>query len=75
MSNRQSSSPGNTKLDGLTDNSYCSNCKSVLSDAKILGANCAWCPSCRGIVTTSCFALPGWVIGVLVLLSTGAPIL
>lgn len=51
---------------------YCANCKEKLAISRISDENSAWCPQCRRIVDMSCFQVPGWVLGVVVMLMTFA---
>ncbi|NIL98521.1 MAG: hypothetical protein GTO62_15700 [Planctomycetales bacterium] len=49
---------------------YCSSCKLSLDTQYITGENAAWCPACRDHVELSVFQVPGWTVGVLLLLTT-----
>jgi len=50
---------------------YCGDCKEVLPRARIVDPVSAWCPKCGNVVTSSCFSVPGWTVGVIVVLSAG----
>lgn len=51
---------------------YCASCKEELALFQITDEDLAWCPQCRRIVDMSCFQVPGWVMGVVVMLATCA---
>lgn len=49
---------------------YCANCKKELPICRISDAESAWCPRCKRIVDMSCFQVPGWIVGIVVMLTT-----
>ena len=51
---------------------YCASCKIELPTSCISKAALAWCPGCRGLVGMSCFQVPSWVVGVLLVLTVNA---
>lgn len=51
---------------------YCASCKTELPTSCVSRARLAWCPECRSLVGMSCFQVPGWVVGVLLLLMVNA---
>ena len=48
---------------------YCSQCKGPLTTPNMLDQHNAFCAKCDRLVVTSCFQVPGWVIGVILLLA------
>ena len=60
------------KLDCLTHLTpcYCNECKKPLTDSRIMDERNGWCPSCKGVVTTSWFQVPSWAMGGLVFIFT-----
>jgi len=51
---------------------YCASCKEELAIFRITDEDLAWCPECRRVVDMSWFQVPGWVLGVVVMLATCA---
>jgi hypothetical protein len=49
---------------------YCADCKTPLTATTICNENTAFCPQCKRFVETSCFEVPSWIMGVLVILTT-----
>lgn len=48
---------------------YCAECKASLTASSICDDNIASCPQCKQYVETSCFEVPSWIVGVLVVLT------
>ena len=48
----------------------CSKCKHEIDSQRIIGQNTAWCLRCRDAVQLSAFEIQGWILGVLVVLTT-----
>ena len=48
---------------------YCAECKTPLIASSICDDNHASCPQCKLYVATSCFEVPSWIVGVLVVLT------
>jgi hypothetical protein len=48
----------------------CSKCKSDIDSSRVIGFNTGWCLHCRDAVQLSVFETQGWILGVLVVLTT-----
>ena len=48
----------------------CAECKNNIDRCRIIGPNTAWCSYCRDSVQLSVFEIQGWILGVLVILTT-----
>ena len=49
---------------------YCAECRAPLTASGICDGSTASCPQCKHYVATSCFKVPSWTVGVLVVLTT-----
>ena len=47
---------------------YCDECRTPLTNSRILDERNGWCPRCKEVVTTSSFQVPSWTMGSLVFL-------
>jgi hypothetical protein len=47
---------------------YCDECRTPLTNSRILDERNGWCPRCKEVVTTSSFQVPSWAMGSLVFL-------